>query len=181
MRDVAQWWKERSQFRLNVTQQTANRWQVEAFCTPRATLLARHLLVEDQSTTPWQGVDVQVASRRFSVQAVQCPCIGLSPRTSHEVDDFLSEQGYPFIRCSEQDAHLYACYLDIPGGFGTTREEQVQRKSRLLQQIEELEAPLIYYGCWPDGRRAALSITGDIDSVTIQDFFRRIVEVQQIK
>jgi len=53
----------------------------------------------------------------------------------------------------------------------------VQRKSRLLQQIEELKAPLIYYGYWPNGCRAALSITGDIDSITIQDFFRRIIEV----
>ncbi len=53
----------------------------------------------------------------------------------------------------------------------------MQRKSALLEELEELETPLIYYGCWPKGYRAALSITGDIDSITIQDFFRRIVEV----
>ncbi len=177
LRNAAQWWKERSQFRLNIIPQAPNRWQVEATCTPRATLLARHLVVEDQPTTPWYGVDVQVPSHRFSVHAEKCPCIGLSPQTPQELEDFLFEQGYPFVRCSEQDAHLYACYLDIPEGLGTTRKEQVQRKSRLLQQIEELKAPLIYYGCWPNGCRAALSITGDIDSITIQDFFRRIIEV----
>ena len=177
LRNAAQWWKERSQFRLNIIPQAPNRWQIEATCTPRATLLARHLVVEDQPTTPWYGVDVQVPSHRFSVHAEKCPCIGLSPQTSQELEDFLFEQGYPFVRCSEQDAHLYACYLDIPEGLGTTRKEQVQRKSRLLQQIEELKAPLIYYGYWPNGCRAALSITGDIDSITIQDFFRRIIEV----
>lgn len=177
LKNVAQWWKERSQFRLNIIPQAPDRWQVEATCTPRATLLARHLVVEDQPTIPWYGVDVQVLSHRFSVQAAKCPCIGLSPQTSQELEDFLFEQGYSFVRCSEQDAHLYACYLDIPEGLGATRKEQVQRKSRLLQQIEELKAPLIYYGCWPNGCRAALSITGDIDSVTIQDFFRRVIEV----
>jgi hypothetical protein len=32
---------------------------------------------------------------------------------------------------------------------------------------------------WPEGKRAALSITGDVDSVTIQDFFLRILEVRR--
>lgn len=177
--NVAQWWKERNQFRLNMVQQSPNHWQVEAVCTPRSTLLARHLVVEDQLTSPWHRGDVQVSSHRFTVQAERCPCLGVSPQTSQEIDDFLFEQGYPFVRCPEQDAHRYACYLDIPEGLGTTRKEQVQRKSKLLQQIKELEAPLIYYGCWPHGCRAALSITGDIDSITVQDFFRRIIEVKQ--
>ncbi len=175
--NVAQWWKERSQFRLNILPQAHNRWQVEAVCTPRSTLLARQLVVENQPTTPWHRGDVQVSTHRFTAQAEQCPCLGVSLQTSQEIDDFLFEQGYPFVRCPEQDAHRYACYLDIPEGLGTTRKEQVQRKSKLLQHIEELEAPLIYYGCWPHGCRAALSITGDIDSITIQDFFRRIIEV----
>jgi hypothetical protein len=175
--NIAQWWKERSQFRLNILPQAHNHWQVEAMCTPRSTILARHLVVEGQPTTPWHRGDVQVSSHRFTVQAEQCPCLGVSPQTSQEIDDFLFEQGYPFVRCSEQDAHRYACYLDIPEGLGTTRKEQVQRKSKLLQQIEELEAPLIYYSWWPHGCRAALSITGDIDSITVQDFVRRIIEV----
>jgi peptidoglycan/xylan/chitin deacetylase (PgdA/CDA1 family) len=175
--NVAQWWKERSQFRLNIVPQAPNRWQIEAVCTPRSTLLARHLVVEDQPTTPWHRGDVQVSCHRFTAQAEQCPCLGVSLQTSQEIDDFLFEQGYPFVRCPEQDAHQYACYLDIPEGLGTTRKEQVQRKSKLLQQIEGLEAPLVYYGCWPHGCRAALSITGDIDSITVQDFFRRIIEV----
>jgi peptidoglycan/xylan/chitin deacetylase (PgdA/CDA1 family) len=180
LRDVAQWWKERNQFRLNISPLAPNRWQVEATCTPRSTVLARHLIVEDQATTPWHGVDIQVSSHNFAVYAERCPCIGLSEQTSEEVGDFLIEQGYPFARCSQQDAQLYSCYLDMPEGLGTTREEQVQRKSKLLKHLEELEAPLIYFGCWPNGSRAALSITGDIDSVTIQDFFRRIVEVQHL-
>jgi hypothetical protein len=45
--------------------------------------------------------------------------------------------------------------------------------------IEELAAPFLYFGCWPNGSRAALAISGDIDSVTVQDFFLRILEVRQ--
>lgn len=153
------------------------RWLVETNGTNRATLLARHVFVEDAPTVPWYRGDVQVLAQRFAVRAAQCPCIGLSPQSAQEVEDFLCEQGYPFVRCSEEDALRYACYLDLPEGLGRTRKEQIQRKSKLLAQLMELEAPLIYYSCWPNGCRAALSITGDIDSVTIQDFFRRVVEV----
>jgi peptidoglycan/xylan/chitin deacetylase (PgdA/CDA1 family) len=181
LRDIAQWWKERSQFTLTITSQAPGCWQVEAQCTPRATLLARHVVLEDQPATPWFGGDLQVRSRHFMVKAAQCPCIGISAQTPQEVDAFLREQGYPFMRCSPHDADTYAYYLDLPEGLGTTREEQIRRKSRVVQCIEELEAPLIYFGCWPNGSRAAISITGDIDSVTIQDFFLRIMEVQQYK
>jgi len=68
-------------------------------------------------------------------------------------------------------------YLDLPAGLGTTRDEQLQQRSRLVKQIEALEAPLLRFGCWPDGSRAALAISSDIDSVTVQDFFLRLLEV----
>jgi hypothetical protein len=70
-------------------------------------------------------------------------------------------------------------YIDAPDGLGTTREEQVQRRSALVVQIEQSDAPLIHFGTWPNGSRAALAITGDIDSVTIQDFFLRVREVHR--
>ncbi len=179
LQDIAQWWKERSQFRLTITPEASDHWRVEAICTPRATLLARHLKVEDQPITPWYGTEVHLQTHSCVVHSTQCPCIALSPQTPLEVLDFLHEQGYPAVRSSGEEAHNYALYLDLPEGLGTTREEQIQRHSALVQQIEQLEAPLLHFGCWPEGKRAALAITGDIDSVTIQDFFLRILEVRQ--
>src|SRR6266700_2017842 len=110
--DITQWWKERSRFRLNIIPQCADRWLVEASCTP-------------------------------------------------------------------QDAYAYTLYLDITEGLGTNRKEQMLRRSALVEQIEQLEAPLLRFGCWPNCSRAALAVSGDIDSVTIQDFFLRIIEVHQ--
>jgi peptidoglycan/xylan/chitin deacetylase (PgdA/CDA1 family) len=178
LRDIARWWKERSRFRLDIVQLAPDRWRVQATCTPRATLLARHLTVEDQPTTGWSGPDVRVQASCCTVQAVQCPCIGLSPRTSQQVLDFLLEQGYPAVRCSGEEAGSYASYLDLPEGWGATRQEQFQRRSALVQRIEGLQSPLLHFACWPDGSRAALAISGDIDSVTVQDFFLRVLEVQ---
>jgi len=177
LKDVAQWWKERSQFRFEISPEAPNRWRVEATCTARATLLARHLIVEDQPTSSWFDPDVCIQSHSCVVSAEQCPCIGLSPRTPLDVFDFLQEQGYPTMRCSQEEAYRYALYLDMPGGLGTMREEQIQRRSALVQRVEQLEMPFLHFGNWPDGNRAALAISGDIDSVTVQDFFLRIFEV----
>lgn len=177
LKDIARWWKEHSQFRLDITQLAPDRWRVDATCTPRATLLARHLTVEDQPTAGWSRPDVRVQAYFCTVNATRCPCIGLSPRTLQEVLDFLLEQGYPSVRCSQEEARTYSLYLDLPEGLGTTREEQMNRRSALVQQIEYLDTPFLHFGCWPDGSRAALAISGDIDSVTVQDFFLRVLEV----
>jgi len=176
--DIAQWWKERSQFRLNINSLDSNRWQVEAICTPRATLLARHLVVENLSASSWDGIDMHIQTHSFIVNTAQCPCLGVSSRTPEYVIDFLHEQGYPSVRCSQAQAQIYALYIDLPDGLGTISGERMQRKSALVDQIEQLEVPFLRFGCWPDGNRAALAISGDIDSVTIQDFFLRILEVR---
>ena len=69
--------------------------------------------------------------------------------------------------------------MSLPEGLGSTRAEQVARRSELVARIEALETPLIRFAIWPDGYHAALAISGDIDSITVQDFFLRIWEVRQ--
>ena len=73
----------------------------------------------------------------------------------------------------------YAYFLDLPDGLGTTRALQIQNRSQLVARIEALEQPAIHFGIWPDGARASLAVTGDIDSITIQDFFLRIAEARR--
>lgn len=178
--EIAQWWKERSQFRVKFTASGTHRWLVETDCSERAVLLARHVTVEGRSTVTWAGSDERVSSPSdsFMVNAVQCPCIALSARTAQAVEDYLHEQGYPTVRIDAEDGgENYGLYLDMPDGLGKTRTEQMHERGALVDRIERLEAPLMRFSCWPDGYAAALAVTGDIDSVTVQDFFLRIIEV----
>lgn len=178
LKDIAQWWEEHRRFTLSITPLSPGYWQIETACTDRAVLLARHLEVEDQPTCAWTGGDFRIQAHNCTVKAARCPCIGLSTHTPQYVHDFLREQGYPTISCSLQEANQYAAYLDIPEGLGTSREEQIQRRGSLVTQIEQLAAPLVHFACWPAGSHAALAVTGDIDSVTVQDFFLRMLEVR---
>lgn len=177
--DVARWWKERSQFRLCITPQAPDSWLVEAKCSPWATVLARHVAVEDAHIYPWSSVDVGVDAHRFFVRTTLCPCIALSLRTPPVVAEFLMGQGYPVKLCSQEESNKYSMYFDIVDELGTTRQEQIQWRGELIHKIEQAETPLIRFACWPDGNHAALAVSGDIDSVTIQDFFLRIREVNQ--
>lgn len=179
LRDVEQWWRERRNFSFTIEPTGDCKWHVGANCSSHATVLARHLTVEGAATTPWFGAESSVDGRQFTVSAATCPSIALSGQTAQEVEDFLREQGYMVQRADAARASEYALFIDRPDGLGSTRPEQIAQRSALVAQVEALEEPLLRFGIWPDRARAALSITGDIDSITIQDFFLRIVEARQ--
>jgi hypothetical protein len=117
--------------------------------------------------------------QRCLVESTAFPGVAISPRTPASVEALLREQGYPVMRAVEGEAAGYAVYVDLPEGLGTARRERREAASALIHNIERGDAPLARVGLWPEGKRAALSITGDVDSVTIQDFFLRILEVRR--
>lgn len=178
LQDVAAWWKERSRFAMSVTPVEPGAWEVDALCTPRATLLVRNVAVDAVEARPWNGAERRVEAPRFVVRAERRPVIGVSDRTPDDVLAFLQEQGYAVERGAAGSADNFALFLDAPAGLGGARDEQIVERSTLLHRVESADVPLVRFGYWPDGARAALSITGDIDSVTVQDFFLRIVEVR---
>jgi peptidoglycan/xylan/chitin deacetylase (PgdA/CDA1 family) len=175
--EIAGWWRERSRFKLHITPIAPQRWRVEANCTSRGRLLARHLTIEDTTIVE----EPMSCPTTCIVQAELYPGVGLSPRTSPMVATLLAEQGYAHMTASPEQADQFSLYLDLPEGLGETRTEQQSRCGALIRQIEMLGTPLLTFRCWPDDYQAALAISGDIDSVTIQDFFLRILEVSSAK
>jgi peptidoglycan/xylan/chitin deacetylase (PgdA/CDA1 family) len=178
LREIEVWWRERREFRFSIEPCDDFCWRVQATCTPRATILSR-CLNTDTGITPWSGVDAVIPTHQFMVRAEKSPIIGLSHQTPRDVEIFLLEQGYPLERAELEASSGYAFFLDMPDGLGLTRPEQVKSRTALVAEIEALERPLIRFGIWPECARAALAITGDIDSITVQDFFLRILEVRR--
>ena len=62
--------------------------------------------------------------------------------------------------------------------MGATRAEQIERRAALVDHVEGSDAALVRLALWPDRYHAALAVSGDIDSITVQDFFLRILEVR---
>ena len=178
LHEIEMWWRERREFRFSIEPCGDASWQVQATCTLRATILSRYLTT-DAGLTSWSEAEALIPARQFTVYAAQSPSIALSHQTTDDVELFLREQGYPFRRVEPEAAPGYACFLDMRDGLGVTRQQQVEKRTALVAKIEALEKPLVRFGLWPQGARATLAITGDIDSITVQDFFLRILEARQ--
>lgn len=162
---IAAWWRERANAIVDVSPGRPGMWDVEVGAPDEAISIVRDARGERM-----------ISDRRFTVESDRCPAIGLSPQTPPVVAAFLREQGYPVVSASENDRDGYALYLDLPEGLESDRRERWNRCSSLIDRIEGLDAPLVRLGLWPHGSRAALAISSDVDSITVQDFFLRILE-----
>jgi hypothetical protein len=82
------------------------------------------------------------------------------------LSSFLRQQGY-LVEVANGD-RLCSIRLDQ-----TDLAEREERK--LLARLEQEQGPLLRLGRWPDGARSALSITGDIDALTLWDYGLRFL------
>jgi peptidoglycan/xylan/chitin deacetylase (PgdA/CDA1 family) len=177
--DIVEWWRERAAASLTIESAGKGRWRIALTGAPRARLIVRNAKTSYTRATDWPDGDQLTSNQKFQLEAAVYPGVALSPTTPASVEEVLREQGYSVVRADAPEAQHYAYYLDRPGGLGATRRERQEATSALIHEIEHSDAPLVRISLWPDGKRAALSITGDVDSVTVQDFFLRILEVRR--
>ena len=63
----------------------------------------------------------------------------------------------------------FAVYLDNYSTFNSDLETE------LLAIINSAPCPLVRFWRWPNKAKSAFAISGDVDSITIFDFFRRFL------
>jgi peptidoglycan/xylan/chitin deacetylase (PgdA/CDA1 family) len=165
MREVAAWWQRRSEWRLAVENQDGGGYRVTAPREEGATVLVRGKGTEAFSE-PWHGEYRLVSFERFTVPGKLAPCVGVSEDAPESLVGFLESEGYVVRRGDRK------CAVVID------REEFNEEDKRpLMAEVEASEGPLVRLWRWPEGARCALSVTGDVDSMTIVDFLRRPLEV----
>jgi hypothetical protein len=82
------------------------------------------------------------------------------------VRKFLVEQGY-LIDTSDQARQ---CSIFLEDNILKNLGSQVD----LIQYIENSNGPLVRFWRWPNGARCAMSITGDLDALSLVDYFSRL-------
>ncbi len=165
--EIARWWQEKKEFGLELTNIDRGTYRVRASCSPRATLLIRNSRT-NVPTEHWSKAYRSIRARDFTVESSARPCIGVSPKTSPDAVRFLKSEGLVVEQSNGPGGH--AIYFDNLDTFQESDEKA------LSESIEQSEAPLLRYWRWPNEARSALSITGDIDAMTLTDFALRIVE-----
>jgi peptidoglycan/xylan/chitin deacetylase (PgdA/CDA1 family) len=174
LREIAAWWAERDKYSLELTLEGGDRYRVKARCNDRATILVRNCRVNTE-TTDWGFGYRAVPARDFVLESPLPPVVGVGLDSSPAVLGFLKREGYLAARSSRpEDYGIHLGHLE--------KFREIDEKP-LADVLEKATAPLVRYWRWPDAARSALSVTGDIDSITLTDFGLRILEnfVQSIK
>jgi len=164
--EIAEWWRRRGSFTLAVSRSGAGSVRVHLDADPDARLITRGLAVAGEV---WDGDTTLVERGSFEVASERMPVVGVSRRTPPDVRTFLTEEGLPYE--VSEDRGTYGAYVDI--GDADWNE------TAILDSIELSPGPLVRLGRWPNGARSALAVTGDIDALTLKDFFMRSWETRQ--
>lgn len=163
LRDISDWWREKSKFKVNITP-LATSLRLNFICTPRATILVRG--VDTMESTPiWDSAYHRLQSNILEFSSNLIPFVGIAANAPESTVSFLRDQGY--IVDTGETARSCGIYLD--NAF-INLTNQVD----LVSYIETSSAPLVRYWRWPNGAKSAMCITGDLDALTLLDYTSRI-------
>jgi len=162
--EIAEWWQQRSNLRVDVTNKDHCQYDIVIHGPAQARALVRFAEIVGESEA-WGDNYRLMKPQRFSVLCCARPCIGVSARTDKSLVNCLIQHGY-IVEIGEQHAG-YSIYFDRPAP-GEKGEKS------LMEEIEAAEIPLIRISRWPNGARSALAITGDVDALTLWDYGLRL-------
>ena len=163
--EITQWWKEHAEAAVTIASGEKDDIFVSVQKPAAVTILTRGV-----NTTPpgivWDSRYHQVPVNEFSLRCDLRPFIGVSHSSSPKLTSFLRQQGY-LVEIAER-AHSQTFFLD-------RSEFHYEDERPLLAEIEQGDFPLVRLGRWPNGARSALCVTGDIDALTVWDYWLRLL------
>jgi len=163
--EIAKWWREKDKFTLEVNSQGIGKYTINARCSERATVLVRNCKV-DKPTFDWTNGYKTIDDRNFTIESHTRPFIGVKPGSSKEAIRFLRTEG--FVIEESNHPNNYGIYFDNLADFEEKDEKNIS------EMIENSNVPLLRFWRWPNRAKSALAVTGDIDAITLIDFFLRL-------
>jgi len=162
--EIARWWKTHLERTFETSKVGEDEYEFSFDGPAETTILTRGVEVRTP-VEDWDGTYQWAKGRQIRFRANRRPFIGISPSSASWLSDFLSQQGY--IVESADDDQFHSFFLNRP-------EFRYEDERPLLAEIEQQDFPLVRFGRWPSGARSALSVTGDIDALTIWDYTLRL-------
>jgi peptidoglycan/xylan/chitin deacetylase (PgdA/CDA1 family) len=164
LEEIARWWRARAAATVAVADRGPSELHISIRGPKGLTVLARNL--EVSGGEPWVDDYVFVRRTEFDVRAKCRPFVGVHPSSPTSLIAVLREEG--FIIEVAESASDYPFFVDDKH-FGRGGERA------LLAELESGEFPILRLGRWPDAARSALSVTGDVDALTIWDYAFRLL------
>jgi hypothetical protein len=167
LEQVAEWWRRRSKFQLEVRTLDAGGFRVHLEGDPDAVLVVRG--ASAPGLVRWHGSEALAGRPTVDLVSPRKPVVAVSARAPATVLTFLHEEGLP-TEVSDDHAR-FGAYVDVASADW--------KESDVLAAVERGPGPLVRLWRWPGGARSALAVTGDLDSITLQDFAWRIWETRR--
>ncbi len=162
--EVAAWWRARTAAEVRVESLGKGVYRFTVAGPPGTVFLARAVEVLSPSTAWGDGYRL-VRGPTCTVRSARKPVIAAPPTAPAALLSFLRQQGYIVQTGPVGDGS--SVRLDRP-------HFAPQDERPLLAHIEKKDVPLVRLARWPDGARSALSISGDIDALTVLDYGLRL-------
>ncbi len=151
--EIAQWWEAKARNRAQMVRE-ATGYRVNVDACPGSTLIVRR-----------GGTEQAVDATTLLIDSPSRPCVGVAPGSSSEAIAVLTDIGYIVEVGDRSDG--YSVHL------GSLEKHDYAAIEASRRVIAESPRPLVRFATWPRGCGSALSVTGDIDALTIWDFVRR--------
>jgi peptidoglycan/xylan/chitin deacetylase (PgdA/CDA1 family) len=165
LNEIANWWVGLKQTKVSISDVGQGHIKIHVDGTPGLSLLVRGAEVSEPSLI-WNKGYRLVPGNELNVHSNLRPFIGLSKGAHVGIETYLRQQGYIIERTEIPDNYSY--FIDWKQ-FGRQDERS------LLAEFEGGDFPLVRIGRWPNGAQSALSVTGDIDAITLYDYSLRLV------
>ena len=166
LRDISEWWSEKSNFTAEMSL-TSTGLRIDFTCSPRATILVRGFDLRD-SGSAWDGAYQWLHAKTLEIPTSPRPFLGIPATAPQKVISCLKAQGY--ILDMAETASSCGIYLD------ETILSGLDNEIALINYVEASTVPLVRYWRWPNGAKCALSVTGDLDALSLSDYFSRILK-----
>ena len=161
---IADWWIEKNQFRFEIDNLSKESFELKAACSERATILLKNAKDDSLKKFGYHNYSI-LNGRSWTFSGKNRPFIGVHPEFDRDICDFLLEEGYMLETNFENEN--YSIYLDDKYQFS------LDNKVHILHTIEQTQNELIRFWRWPEGKRYAFTVSGDIDAVVLGDYFDR--------
>ena len=115
----------------------------------------------------WEGAYTRLEGKELVVAPKPRPFVGVSPGVPSSVVSDLKEQGY----IVEEGDSAVDCAVRLY----TASPHTLIGEPGLIDCIEASPGPLVRYWRWPEGRKSALCLTGDLDALSLLDYAGRLL------
>lgn len=151
--EIASWWVDKAQNRATFVREGGGHRASFKVCDGTAIIMRMN------------GSERIIEPGSVFIDGTPRPCVGVAPGSNREVLQALTDIGY-IIEAGDRPAD-YIVHL------GALEDASYAAVEGCKKTIAACRGPLVRFGTWPHGNHSAFAATGDIDALTIWDFFHR--------